>query len=83
MDWWILELIVTGVLVAILVILGPLMEQYMLRALKMSDGDVWVLFSSPLGNTLWVLLVLALVGPPLLKRYRLRRGDTVFSEGEG
>ncbi len=65
------------------VILGPLMEQYMLRALKMSDGDVWVLFSSPLGNTLWVLLVLALAGPPLLKRYRLRRGDTVFSEGEG
>ena len=49
----------------------------------MSDGDVWVLFSSPLGNTLWVMLILALVGPPLVKHRRLRRGDTVFSEGEG
>ena len=65
------------------VILGPLLEQYMLRALKMSDGNVWVLFSSPLGNTLWVMLILALIGPPLVKRRRLRRGDTVFSEGEG
>jgi len=65
------------------VILGPLLEQYMLRALKMSDGNVWVLFSSPLGNTLWVLLILALVGPPLVKHWRLRRGETVFSEGEG
>ncbi|NNG05561.1 MAG: tripartite tricarboxylate transporter permease [Inquilinus sp.] len=65
------------------VILGPLLEQYMLRALKMSDGNVWVLFSSPLGNTLWVMLILALVGPPLVKHRRLRRGETVFSEGEG
>ena len=65
------------------VILGPLLEQYMLRALKMSDGNVWVLFSSPLGNILWVLLILALVVPPLVKHRRLRRGETVFSEGEG
>ena len=65
------------------VILGPLLEQYMLRALQMSDGNVWVLFSSPLGNTLWVLLVLALVGPPLFKKHRTRRSETVFSEGEG
>ena len=28
MDWWILELIVTGVLVAILVILGPLIKRF-------------------------------------------------------
>lgn len=28
MDWWILELIVTGVLIAILVILGPLIKRF-------------------------------------------------------
>lgn len=54
------------------VILGPLLEQYMLRALKMSDGDPLVLFSSPLGNTLWLVLVLTLVLPTLLKKHRQR-----------
>jgi putative tricarboxylic transport membrane protein len=54
------------------VILGPLLEQYMLRALKMSDGDPLVLFSSPLGNTLWLVLVLTLALPTLLKKHRQR-----------
>ena len=39
------------------VILGPLLERYFLLALKKSDGDVTVLFSSTLGNILWVGLV--------------------------
>lgn len=54
------------------VILGPLLEQYMLRALKMSDGDPLVLFSSPLGNTLWLVLVLTLTLPTFLKKHRQR-----------
>ena len=54
------------------VILGPLLEQYMLRALKMSDGDPLVLFSSPLGNTLWLVLVLTLALPTFLKKHRQR-----------
>jgi putative tricarboxylic transport membrane protein len=54
------------------VILGPLLEQYMLRALKMSDGDPLVLFSSPLGNALWLLLVLTLALPTFLKKQRQR-----------
>ena len=65
------------------VILGPLLEQYMLRALKMSDGDVMVLFSSRLGNLLWVLLVVTLAVPAIVKRRRDRRHRAVFSEGEG
>jgi putative tricarboxylic transport membrane protein len=71
------------------VILGPLMEQYMLRALKMSDGNIGVLFSSNLGNTLWVLLVLALALPYVLKYKRARADkaakptENVFAEGEG
>jgi putative tricarboxylic transport membrane protein len=52
------------------VILGPLLEQYMLRALKMSDGDPMVLFSSSLGNILWAALVITLILPAFFKRRR-------------
>ena len=52
------------------VILGPLLEQYMLRALKMSDGDPMVLFSSSLGNMLWAALVITLILPAFFKRRR-------------
>lgn len=52
------------------VILGPLLEQYMLRALKMSDGDISVLFQSNLANVLWVMLILTLSIPVVLKKYR-------------
>jgi putative tricarboxylic transport membrane protein len=53
------------------VILGPLLENYFLRALRISQGDLGVLFSSSIGNTLWVLLLLSMVAP-VLKRYLSR-----------
>lgn len=66
------------------VILGPLMEAYLLRALKMSDGDATVLFSSTIGNVLWLLLVLSLTLPYFLKWNRKRREEkNVFETGEG
>jgi putative tricarboxylic transport membrane protein len=52
---------VTAMLVGI--ILGPLFEQYLVRALRLSEGDLLVLFSSPLGNALWALLVVSLLLP--------------------
>jgi putative tricarboxylic transport membrane protein len=52
---------VTAILIGIL--LGPLFEQYLVRALRISQGDLSVLFSSTLGNILWGLLVLSLVLP--------------------
>ena len=55
------------------VILGPLLEIYFLRALKKSEGDITVLFSSNIGNTLWVLLVLSIVLPIWLGRRKARR----------
>ncbi len=55
------------------VILGPLLEIYFLRALKKSEGDIMVLFSSNIGNTLWVLLVLSIVLPIWLGRRKARR----------
>lgn len=52
---------VTAMLIGI--ILGPLFEQYLVRALRISEGNLMVLFSSTLGNVLWALLVLSLVLP--------------------
>jgi putative tricarboxylic transport membrane protein len=39
------------------------------RALRLSEGDLLILFSSPLGNVLWGLLVLSLI-LPLWRGYR-------------
>ncbi len=52
---------VTAILIGI--ILGPLFEQYLVRALRISQGDASILFSSALGNTLWALLALSLLLP--------------------
>ncbi len=57
---------VTAILIGIL--LGPLFEQYLVRALRISQGDLTILFSSTLGNVLWGFLVLSLV-LPYLKPY--------------
>ena len=52
------------------VILGPLLEQYFLRAMRIAQGDPWFLFSSRLGNVLWLCLVLSLLIPWLMSRRR-------------
>jgi putative tricarboxylic transport membrane protein len=52
---------VTAILIG--VIIGPLFEQYLVRALRISQGDLSILFSSTLGNVLWGLLVLSLALP--------------------
>jgi putative tricarboxylic transport membrane protein len=54
------------------VILGPLLENYFLRALRISQGDIMVLFSSNLGNIMWVLLIISLFVPMYLDRRRKR-----------
>jgi putative tricarboxylic transport membrane protein len=55
------------------VILGPLLEKYFLIALQMSQGDIMVLFSSKLGNALWVGLFLS-VGLSLYFEKRKKPG---------
>ena len=52
---------VTAILIG--VILGPLFEQYLVRALRLSQGDLTILFSSTLGNILWVALILSIAIP--------------------
>ena len=65
---------VTAILIGIL--LGPLFEQYLVRALRISQGDLTVLFSSTLGNVLWGLLVLSLA-LPLWRNYARRKSQAL------
>jgi putative tricarboxylic transport membrane protein len=59
------------------VILGPLLENYFLRALRIAQGDLSVLFSSNIGNTLWVLMLISLFAPGLKRRFtRLKTVDS-------
>jgi putative tricarboxylic transport membrane protein len=51
-------------------ILGPLAEEQMRRALSISQGDASVFFTHPLSATLLAIAAVALVGPML---WRLRR----------
>lgn len=59
---------VVGILIG--VILGPMIEQYFLRALRIADGDLTVFFTSPIGNFLWALLAVSLLSPAILGRFR-------------
>lgn len=54
-------------------ILGPLAEQQLRRALALSEGDPSILLSGPITVTLWAIVALALVAPPLLALRRRRR----------
>jgi len=52
------------------IILGPFVEKYLLRALRISEGNPMVLFSSFLGNILWALLFLSLILPYVIDKLR-------------
>ena len=54
------------------VILGPLLEQYFLRALRIAQGDIMVLFSSTIGNVLWVFLIISVASPYVMDAMRRR-----------
>jgi putative tricarboxylic transport membrane protein len=63
-------------------VLGPLMEKSLRRAMALSAGNWRVLFDSPIAITLWVLAMASLVVPPLLaRRARLPIREAV-GEGE-
>ncbi|MEM7775426.1 MAG: tripartite tricarboxylate transporter permease [Pseudomonadota bacterium] len=57
------------------VILGPLLENFFLRAMRISQGDLTTLFSSNIGNVLWVLLILSVFGPALKSWLNQRRAS--------
>ncbi|MDO4905063.1 MAG: tripartite tricarboxylate transporter permease [Lautropia sp.] len=60
------------------VVLGGMMEQNLRRALAISNGDLKILFGSPVTITFWVLAVAVFVAPML---YRRLRGNEVLLRG--
>ena len=63
-------------------ILGPLLEQYFLRALMIAAGYIMVFFSSPIGNVLWVFLVITIALPYVLDYLRRQRQVRQGAEAE-
>jgi len=50
-------------------VLGPLMEKNLRRAMALSGGDLGVLFDSPIALTLWGLAAVSLLAPTLMRRW--------------
>lgn len=65
------------------IILGPLFEQKLLVALKVSGGNLMVLFSSKIGNALWVMLIISLLIPPFMQWWRNRGAMARAQKAEG
>jgi putative tricarboxylic transport membrane protein len=55
------------------------LEQNLLRALRISQGDLTVLFMSPLGNILWAILAVTLIMPALRHR-RVKRTRSMAAQ---
>lgn len=55
------------------VVLGNMMEQNLRRALSMTDGNLSVLFASPVAITLWTAAIAVVVVPQILRRMRRAR----------
>jgi putative tricarboxylic transport membrane protein len=67
---------VTAMLIGVL--MGPLFETYFLRAMRVGQGHLSILFSSTLANVLWVMVIAALVLP----YWRSRRQEGVLAKAE-
>ncbi|RIJ04388.1 tripartite tricarboxylate transporter permease [Achromobacter sp. K91] len=52
------------------VVLGNMMEQNLRRALSITDGDVGVLFASPVSISMWVGAAAVVIVPQIMRRMR-------------
>ncbi len=57
-------------------VLGPLMEKNLRRAMALSGGEWAVLFDSPVAITLWIMAIASLTIPPILARRGARGSAT-------
>ena len=55
-------------------VLGDLMEQNLRRALSITNGEVGILFESPISKGLWICAIAMVVVPPLMRRRAGRAG---------
>lgn len=65
----------------LMLILGPLMETQLRRAITASNGDWTILFSRPISATILALALSAFVLPVLLKLFRRRLESPAASNG--
>jgi putative tricarboxylic transport membrane protein len=54
-------------------ILGPLAEVHLRRALQMSEGNWMVLLERPISGTIFALTAVLLIAPPIYRRIQKRR----------
>ena len=57
-------------------VLGDMMEQNLRRALSISNGELAILYSSPICIGLWIAAILMLVGPRLMRARQARQALT-------
>ncbi|WP_120004070.1 tripartite tricarboxylate transporter permease [Nesterenkonia muleiensis] len=57
-------------------VLGPLIERYFIRSMQLGQGDISYLVSSPLALSIWSLVAVTLVGPPLLSMLSKKRSKS-------
>ncbi len=62
-------------------VLGEMLEQNLRRALSLSDGDVRILWHSPISVGLWAVAIAMLVVPPLVRRLRRGRAGALAAGG--
>lgn len=60
--------------VILAMVLGPFMEKAFRQSLYMSSGDVTIFFARPIAGVLWVVLLLLLVLPMIIRRVVGPRG---------
>lgn len=61
-------------------VLGDMMEQNLRRALSISNGDLGILFWSPISIGLWVAAVVLLVAPRVMRAIERRRGTLAAAQ---
>ncbi|MGO1410485.1 MAG: tripartite tricarboxylate transporter permease [Microbacterium sp.] len=54
--------------IALTMVLGKILEENLVRALLLSDGDITTLVGSPFSAILFAIAVFALIGPPLFRQ---------------
>ena len=62
-------------------ILGPVAEEQMRRALQISDGELSGLYNTAFSQIVYVIIALLLVGPPIARLVRNRRGGKGTGSG--
>src|SRR5690606_21416345 len=58
------------------VVLGDMMEQNLRRALSITNGELGILYESPVSKGLWVAAILVGIVPPLLRKLAHRKAST-------